>query len=181
MTEAVYAGGGVTCVLDRIFLAPVVSELPVLNLVDGDASDPASRYQEFARLGRGGESDTLSLRLIVRLLVRCVPFLRPVARPLTGMVVCGALLIAGQNEVAALTQKLERSLNAALAMLADSDKGEEVRLDDLTDASVGASQDKNKAAKMARLRELLLISEWFDVPLYGDGAALPEQQLAHVA
>jgi chemosensory pili system protein ChpA (sensor histidine kinase/response regulator) len=48
--------------------------------------------------------------------------------------IAGALLIAGQNEVAALTQKLERSLNAALAMLADSDKGEEVRLDDLTDA-----------------------------------------------
>jgi ABC-type multidrug transport system fused ATPase/permease subunit len=59
----------------------------------GDASDPASRYQEFARLGRGGESDTLSLRLIVRLLVRCVPFLRPVVRPLVGMVVCGALLM----------------------------------------------------------------------------------------
>lgn len=50
-----------------------------------------------------------------------------------------------------------------------------VVLDDLQDASVGASQDKNKAAKIARLRELLLISEWFDIPLYGSAAALPAQ------
>lgn len=50
-----------------------------------------------------------------------------------------------------------------------------VVLDELQDASVGASQDKNKTAKIARLRELLLISEWFDIPLYGSTAALPAQ------
>ncbi len=58
------------------------------------AEDPTTRYREFARLGRGGREDTLSFRLIVRLLLRCLPLLRPVKWPLVGLVACGALLVA---------------------------------------------------------------------------------------
>ena len=37
-------------------------------------------YREFARLGRGGRQDALSFRLILRLLLRCLPLIRPVKR-----------------------------------------------------------------------------------------------------
>ena len=50
-----------------------------------------------------------------------------------------------------------------------------VLLDELTDAAVSASQDPYKTAKLARLRELLLISEWFDIPLFGTVTTLPTQ------
>ncbi|MCA9673032.1 MAG: isochorismatase family protein [Myxococcales bacterium] len=39
-------------------------------------------------------------------------------------------------------------------------------LNQLSDAALAQSADANKNAKLARLRELLLISEWFDMPLY---------------
>jgi nicotinamidase-related amidase len=47
----------------------------------------------------------------------------------------------------------------------------------LTDQALDSAVDPFKTAKLARLRELLLISEWFDIPLYGTGAgsALPAQ------
>jgi len=53
-----------------------------------------------------------------------------------------------------------------------------VLLDELTDAAVAASQDPYKTAKIARLRELLLISEWFDIPLFGTVTTLPTQLAA---
>jgi ABC-type multidrug transport system fused ATPase/permease subunit len=56
-------------------------------------SDPTARYREFARLGRGGRDDALGFRIIVRLLWRCLPLLRPVRGHLAGLVACGALLI----------------------------------------------------------------------------------------
>jgi nicotinamidase-related amidase len=50
-------------------------------------------------------------------------------------------------------------------------------LNGLTDAALAGTQDPYKTAKLARLRELLLISEWFDVPLYSTtaGSPLPTQ------
>ena len=59
-----------------------------------DHAEQVARYREFARLGRGGRDDSLSLRLILRLLIRCVPLLRPVKRPLIFLIVCGAALMA---------------------------------------------------------------------------------------
>ena len=56
--------------------------------------DNTARYQEFAQLGRGGQADSLSFRLILRLLWRCLPLLRTVRGPLAGLVACGATLIA---------------------------------------------------------------------------------------
>ena len=56
--------------------------------------DNTARYQEFAQLGRGGQADSLSFRLILRLLWRCLPLLRTVRGPLAGLVACGAILIA---------------------------------------------------------------------------------------
>lgn len=50
-----------------------------------------------------------------------------------------------------------------------------ILLDELTDAAVAASQDPYKAAKLARLRELLLISEWFDIPLFGTVTTVPTE------
>ncbi|MBI2893907.1 MAG: isochorismatase family protein [Deltaproteobacteria bacterium] len=47
-------------------------------------------------------------------------------------------------------------------------------LNHLDDAVVAGSSDRWKAQKLARLRELLLISEWFDVPLYAQGPDAPE-------
>ena len=51
-------------------------------------------YREFARLGRGGKEDSLSFRLIARLLTRCLPLIRPVKGPLIGLVVCSSLALA---------------------------------------------------------------------------------------
>lgn len=67
-----------------------------MDLAEGTAEelDPATRYREFARLGRGGAEDTLGFRLIVRLLWRCLPLLRPVKWPLVGLIACGMVLIA---------------------------------------------------------------------------------------
>jgi nicotinamidase-related amidase len=52
-----------------------------------------------------------------------------------------------------------------------------VVLNDFTDAAVGSSPDPWKTQKAARLRELLLVSEWFDLPVYvaDVGAGLPAQ------
>lgn len=58
---------------------------------DGNAHE---QYREFARLGRGGREDTLSLRLILRLLTRCLPLIRPVKKPLIGLVICSSLALA---------------------------------------------------------------------------------------
>ncbi len=51
-----------------------------------------------------------------------------------------------------------------------------VVLNDFTDAALAQSSDPLVAQKEARLRELLLVSEWFDLPVYvSDGAlALPQ-------
>ena len=51
-------------------------------------------YREFARLGRGGRQDALSFRLILRLLLRCLPLIRPVKRPLIGLVVCTGVALS---------------------------------------------------------------------------------------
>lgn len=56
--------------------------------------DRTSRYRDFARLGGGGANDSLGFRLIIRLLLRCIPLLRPVMWPLLGLVAGGALLVA---------------------------------------------------------------------------------------
>lgn len=52
------------------------------------------RYRDFAQLGRGGRDDTLSFALIIKLLLRCVPLLRPVKWALIGLVGFGAVLIS---------------------------------------------------------------------------------------
>jgi ABC-type multidrug transport system fused ATPase/permease subunit len=54
--------------------------------------DRSDRYREFARLGRGGRDDRLSLGVILRLFARCVPLLRPIAWPLVGMIGCMTML-----------------------------------------------------------------------------------------
>jgi len=63
----------------------------------GDApAEPADSEElgaEYAQLGRGGRGDQLGFRVVVRLLLRCLPLLRPVARPLTGLVVATVLLV----------------------------------------------------------------------------------------
>ena len=46
-------------------------------------------------------------------------------------------------------------------------------LNHFDDAGVNASADPRKQAKQARFKELLLVSEWFDIPLYGTGTTLP--------
>lgn len=46
-------------------------------------------------------------------------------------------------------------------------------LNQLDQASLSAAQDPHKAAKQARLRELLLASEWFGVPIFGTTTSLP--------
>ena len=46
-------------------------------------------------------------------------------------------------------------------------------LNHLDDAALASSADPRRLAKQARLRELLLISEWFDIPLYGTTTTLP--------
>ncbi len=46
-------------------------------------------------------------------------------------------------------------------------------LNQLDQASLNAAQDPHKAAKQARLRELLLASEWFGVPIFGTTTSLP--------
>jgi hypothetical protein len=50
-------------------------------------------------------------------------------------------------------------------------------LNALAAESVSASSDPWRAAKLARLKELLLISEWFDIPLYATdpSASLPAE------
>jgi nicotinamidase-related amidase len=50
-----------------------------------------------------------------------------------------------------------------------------VVLNDFTDASVAGGADPLKTQKSARLRELLLVSEWFELPVYvaDVGAGLP--------
>lgn len=52
-----------------------------------------------------------------------------------------------------------------------------VVINDLTDATLSGSGDPLKSQKLARLRELLLVSEWFELPVYVDdvGAGLPSQ------
>ena len=52
-----------------------------------------------------------------------------------------------------------------------------VVLNDFTDAAFGSSADPLLTQKSARLRELLLISEWFDLPVYVDdpAAGLPSE------
>jgi ABC-type multidrug transport system fused ATPase/permease subunit len=67
-----------------------------VDLAEGIAEeqDPATRYRQFARLGRGGAEDTLGFRLIVRLLFRCLPLLRSVKWPLVGLIACGMLLVS---------------------------------------------------------------------------------------
>ncbi len=52
-----------------------------------------------------------------------------------------------------------------------------VVLNDFTAGAVSASPDPWKTQKAARLRELLLVSEWFDLPVYvaDVGAGLPAQ------
>jgi ATP-binding cassette subfamily B protein len=64
--------------------------------VEGAAerNDPTSRYHDFARLGGGGASDSLGFRLLIRLLLRCLPLLRPVMWHLVGLVAGGTLLVA---------------------------------------------------------------------------------------
>jgi nicotinamidase-related amidase len=46
-------------------------------------------------------------------------------------------------------------------------------LNQLDPTSLTATQDPHKAAKQARLRELLLASEWFGVPIFGTTTSLP--------
>jgi nicotinamidase-related amidase len=46
-------------------------------------------------------------------------------------------------------------------------------LNHLDDAALSLSADPQLKAKQARLHELLLISEWFDIPLYGTATTLP--------
>ena len=57
-------------------------------------SEPVHKsYSEFARLGRGGRSDSLSPKLIFRLLTRCLPLIRPVRRSLIGLIICSTLAL----------------------------------------------------------------------------------------
>ncbi len=67
-----------------------------MAIVEGAAgrTDPVSRYRDFARLGGGGRSDSLGFRLILQLLLRCLPLLGPVKWPLIGLLVAGTLLVA---------------------------------------------------------------------------------------
>jgi len=46
-------------------------------------------------------------------------------------------------------------------------------LNGLDDSSIAASLDSHKQEKLARLHELLLIAEWFEIPLYGTTTTLP--------
>lgn len=62
--------------------------------IDPQQADPVhENYREFARLGRGGRQDSLSFRLILRLLIRCLPLVRPVKKPLIGLIVCSSLAL----------------------------------------------------------------------------------------
>ncbi len=51
--------------------------------------------------------------------------------------------------------------------------GVAIVLNHLDDATLAGSKDPRLAAKQARLRELLLISEWFNIPLFGTSTTLP--------
>ncbi|MEE3326329.1 MAG: ABC transporter ATP-binding protein [Myxococcota bacterium] len=63
--------------------------------IDPQQAGPVhENYREFARLGRGGRQDTLSFRLILRLLVRCLPLIRPVRGSLIGLIICSSLALA---------------------------------------------------------------------------------------
>jgi nicotinamidase-related amidase len=71
--------------------------------------------------------------------------------------------------------QLPAGLDAPVRIVAPLQVG--VVLNDLTSASIAGSGDAYKAQKLARLRELLLVSEWFGLPVYVNdvSAGLPAE------
>lgn len=65
--------------------------------------------------------------------------------------------------------QLPTGLEAPVRIVAPLEIG--VVLNGLTSAAISASGDAYKTQKLARLRELLLVSEWFGLPVYVDDAS----------
>lgn len=88
------------------------------------------------------------------------------------------VVLADQNEVAAFVadpQHLPAVPDVPVRITRPLEVG--VVLNQLTSASYAASGDPLKSQKFARLRELLLVSEWFSLPVYADdpAAGLPSE------
>jgi len=87
-------------------------------------------------------------------------------------------LVVGSTDVASYADKpseLPKGSDATVRITSPLHIG--VVFNDFTDAALGASTDPLKTQKSARLRELLLVSEWFELPVYvaDVGAGLPTQ------
>jgi nicotinamidase-related amidase len=88
------------------------------------------------------------------------------------------VVLADQNEVAAFVADpahLPEVPNVPVRITRPLEVG--VVLNQLTASTYGGSADPLKTQKFARLRELLLVSEWFSLPVYADdpGAGLPAE------
>jgi hypothetical protein len=86
----------------------------------------------------------------------------------------GAVLVdlAAVNAFAADPSTLPAAVDVAVAITRPLELG--VVLNAFTDAALAANDDPLTTQKSARLRELLLVSEWFSLPVYAD-APLPSQ------